>query len=132
MIIIIGMLIERLYLKSQKEILLFDEKRKLVIQEALDKFEEENNNKDIKATIISKRLKEVFGENWSIVVYGKYLEEKGYVNSFHYKNKWWIYGVAITDISGKQEEIKKFMDKKIWMGKNFRFKSNSKTCRKKN
>jgi hypothetical protein len=86
---------------------LFDDRRKIAIRGAMDKWESEGGRP---AAMVSKALLDIFHETWSIVIYDTYVSETGYGTYFHYHNKWWVYGVCTSNTYYGEAKLKELMD----------------------
>jgi hypothetical protein len=98
-------------------ILVFENKRQIVIRGVLEELEEKTDYQSNKAALISKALKEIFDEYWSIIVYDNCAEHKGYGTYFSYNNKLQIFGVSTSNINYDGNQIIQFMNEEFGWAK---------------
>jgi hypothetical protein len=65
------------------------------------------------ADLISEALLNILDENWNIIVYDTFVEESGYGDYCHYKDKWWVYGVLTINRNCDKQAIENFLDREF-------------------
>jgi hypothetical protein len=84
----------------------FTDDHKLVICGVLYRWERgEYPPRSHKSKVVADALWRIFKENWSIIIYDKFREERGSGTRYHYDKKTWVYGVSTTSTSYDEAAI---------------------------
>jgi hypothetical protein len=95
----------------------FDDLRQFVIRGVLDKIDEESGQGN-KSTAIRDILEDIFQEDWNIITYSTFEEEKGYGVRFNWRGKLQVYGVLCQDpYDYDDKEIEKFIKEEFGSAK---------------
>jgi hypothetical protein len=97
----------------------FNEGHKIVIRGVLYEWEKGTSSgcSGSPARLIVEALRQICKEDWNIVMYDDYLEERGYGTFYHYDNKWWVYGRSTSCCDFDKQAIINLMDHKFGWAK---------------
>jgi hypothetical protein len=94
----------------------FGPDRELVVRGVLDKWENEDQRTNEPGMLLASALQRIFKEDWNILVYNSFIERHGDGIIFHYRNKWWIYGVRTSSTTRDRRAIEQFCEEEFGWG----------------